>query len=381
MIPCRYKYVFKEPHMRIVCNKSELQKNVNIAAKAVALKSPVYLLEGIRIEAKDNQITLYGSDGTLSIKCTIEANVVEEGDVVLPAKLFCELLAKFEECDISLYKDGSNIVLECGHSKTTLCYMSAEQYPAFPKFDVVDGITLYSKQFVSMIDQTVFATSASEEKPILTGLLMELSSNGFKMVALDGYRLAVRKESLMSQHEDKEVVVPSKSMREVARIIPEDETTIKVFTKENLVGIVCENIEIVSRVLQGDYVKYKNILPSDFMTRVIVSRQSLLGSLERASIMARQSKTNLVNFDIDGSNLTITSDSEVGKAREEVDIRLTGKNLSISFNARYLLDVLKEVADEEIVMDFNTNISPCVIHPISGDSYLYLVLPVKTSNS
>lgn len=367
--------------MRIICNKSELQKNVNIAAKAVALKSPVYLLEGIRIEAKKNVVTLYGSDGTLSIKCVNEANVLEEGDIVLPAKLFCELLAKFEECDLCLYTEGTNVVLECGHSKTTLCYMNAEQYPAFPQFDTVEGVMLYSKQLVSLVDQTVFATSASEEKPILTGLLIELGSSNIKMIALDGYRLAIRKENIISEKDEKEVVVPSKSMREVARIIPEDETSIKIFIKENIVGILCDNIEIVTRVLQGDYVKYKNIMPTDFMTRVIVSRQNLYGSLERASIMARQSKTNLIKFDIDGNNLTISSDSEVGKAREEVDIRLTGKNLSIAFNARYLLDVLKEVVDEEIVMDFNTNISPCVIHPVSGDSYLYLVLPVKTSNN
>lgn len=366
--------------MRILCNKSELQKNANIAAKAVALKSPVYLLEGIRIEAKNNELTLYGSDGTLSIKCTNQAAVTEAGDVVLPARLFCELLAKFEECDISIFTEGSNVVLECGHSRTTLCYMSAEQYPAFPQFSDVDGIKIYSKQLVSMIDQTVFATSFSEEKPILTGLLLEIDVNSLKIVALDGYRLAIRKEIISTDNEQKEIVVPSKSMREVARIIPEDETTIRVYSKENMFGIVCENIEIVSRVLQGDYVKYKSILPSDFLTRVIVSRQNLFNSLERASIMARQSKTNLVNIAIDGSLMTITSDSEVGKAREELDIRLTGKNINIAFNAQYLLDVLKEAADDEIVMDFNTGISPCVIHPLSGDSYLYLVLPVKTSN-
>ncbi len=367
--------------MRIICNKSELQKNANIAAKAVAQKSPVYLLEGIRIEAIDQQLTLYGSDGTMSIKCINPANVVEPGDVVLPARLFCEILAKFEDCDICIFTEGSNVILECGHSKTTLCYMSAEQYPAFPKFDTVNGIHIYSKQLVSMIDQTVFATSVSEEKPILTGLLIELGGSSLKMVALDGYRLAIRKEMLGVDHPEKEVVVPSKSMREVARIIPDDETTIKVYTTENMVGIVCESIEIVTRVLQGDYVKYKSILPTEFMTRVIVSRQSFFNSLERASILARQSKTNLVNLSIDGSTMTITSDSEVGKAREEVDIRLTGKNLNIAFNARYLLDVLKEAADDEIVMDFNTNISPCVIRPVAGDSYLYLVLPVKTSNN
>lgn len=365
--------------MRIVCDKNELQKSVNIAAKAIAQKSPVYLLEGIRIKAEKNLLILFGSDGTLSIRCSLKADVIEEGDIVLPARLFCELLAKFEDCELVMFIDGSNVVLECGHSRTTLCYMQADQYPDFPAFDMQGGFALFSKQLVSMIDQTVFATSSSEEKPILTGVLLEIGSQSVSMVALDGYRLAIRRESIQAETDAAEIVVPSKSIREVARIIPEDETTVRIYIKDNLVGVVCQDVQIVSRVLQGDYVKYKSILPTDYLTRVVANRQSLLGGLERASVLARQSRTNLVNLNIENSLMTITSDSEVGKAREEVDIRLNGKTLQIAFNARYLLDVLKEVCDEEIVMDFNTSISPCVIHPLSGQSYLYLVLPVKTN--
>lgn len=365
--------------MRIVCEKSELQKYTNIAAKAIAQKAPVYLLEGIRIKAEKDVLILYGSDGTLSIRCCLKADVQEDGDLVLPARLFCELLAKFEECELVLYTEGNNVIMECGHSRTTLCYMPADQYPDFPAFQNDGGIVLFSKQLVSMIDQTVFASSASEEKPILTGVLLEIHEKGASMVALDGYRLAIRREALQTDSVQKEVVVPAKSMREVARIIPDDETTVRLYIKENIIGIVCGDIQVTSRVLQGDYVKYKSILPADYMTRLVVNRLELLGSLERASVLARQSRTNLVNLTIEGSGMIITSDSEVGKAREEVSIRLTGKTLHIAFNARYLLDVLKEVYDEEIVMDFNTSISPCVIHPLSGDGYLYLVLPVKTS--
>ena len=160
----------------------------------------------------------------------------------------------------------------------------------------------------------------------------------------------------------------------------ENEQTLKLYAEENLVSIICDDIEVTTRVLQGDYVKYKNILPSEHTTRFIIEKQSLLNSLERASILARQSKTNLVNFSIEGDILTITSDSEVGKTREEVGIILTGKKLDISFNSRYLLDVLKEVEDDELVFDLNTNISPCMIHPVQGESFLYLVLPVKTSS-
>jgi DNA polymerase-3 subunit beta len=238
---------------------------------------------------------------------------------------------------------------------------------------------LFARQFVSMVNQTVFATSVSEDKPILTGILLECENNLMRMVALDGYRLAIRQENLSGNLAVQDVVVPAKSMREVAHIIPDDDTVVNLYASDKMIGVLCENVEIVTRVLQGDYVKYKSILPNEHATRLIVPRQSLLNSLERASILARQSKTNLVNLKIDKDILTITSDSEVGKVREEVGIRITGKNLDIAFNARYLLDVLKEVDDEEIVMDFNTSISPCVIHPIKGDSYLYLVLPVKTN--
>ena len=365
--------------MRILCNKSELQKSVNTVIKAVPIKSPVYLLEGIRIQAKDDILTLYGSDGTLSIKCTQEANVLEPGEVVLTARIFNELLSKFDECEIMLYTDGNNVVMECGPSRTTLCYMSAEQYPAFPEYDRSRTILLLSRQLVSMVSQTVFATSVSEDKPILTGILLEYESGQFKMVALDGYRLAIRKENIPVEISVKDVVVPAKSLREVAHIIPDDETSVSIYVSENMISVMCGSVEIVTRVLQGDYVKYKSILPSDHASRIIIAKHSLLSSLERASILARQSKTNLVNLKIEKDMLTITSDSEVGKVREQVGISLTGKNLDIAFNARYLLDVLKEVDDNEIVMDFNTNISPCVIHPLKGDSYLYLVLPVKTN--
>ncbi len=366
--------------MRILCEKNVLQKNVNIVTKAVAVKSPVYLLEGILISAEDNIIKMYGSDGNLSIKCENEAVVLEKGDVVIPARLFSEILAKFDDCEISMYTQDNNLIMECGHSKTTLCYLDAKEYPEFPKSENTKNIKMFSNQLISMIDQTVFASSLSEDKPILTGLLLEFDKKVSKIVALDGYRLAIRQENISTGVDDTMVVVPAKSMREVARIIPEDESTVDLDIGEKIVTFSCNNMKIATRVLQGDYVKYKNILPTEYTSRMVVNKQELQNSLERANILARQSKTNLVNLKIDGEILTITSDSEVGKAREELEIALTGKNLDISFNSRYLLDVLKEVEDEKIVFDLNTSISPCVIHPLKGQNYLYLVLPVKTNN-
>lgn len=365
--------------MKIICEKNLLQRSVATVSKAAAAKSPVNVLEGIHLRAENEMVTLFGSDGTLSIRCTIEAAVPEAGETVLPARLLSEILAKFDECEIKMYTEDTNLVMECGHSRTTLCMMDPETYPKFPEYARARSVALFSDKLISMIDQTVFATSVSEDKPILTGILMELGQESLRMVALDGYRLAIRQEAVQSGMEYAEVIVPARSMREIARIIPDDESTLRLYAADHLVAIAGENIEITTRVLQGDYVKYKNILPAEHATRVVVDKISLLNSLERASILARQSKTNLVNLKIDGDVMTITSDSEVGRAREEVGIQLSGKNLTISFNARYLLDVLKEVHDESLIFDFNTSISPCVIKPLQGESFYYLVLPVKTS--
>ena len=366
--------------MKIICEKNLLQHSVATVSKAAAAKSPVGALEGIHLRAENEMVTLYGSDGTLSIRCTIEAAVPEAGETVLPARLFGEILSKFDECEITMYSEEQNIVMECGHSRTTLCAMDPESYPKFPEFKKESGVSLYSNRFVSMIDQTVFATSISEDKPILTGILMEFGRESLRLVALDGYRLAIRQEAVQTGMDAAEVIVPARSMREIARIVPDDESTLRLYASDHLLAVTAENLDITTRLLQGDYVKYKNILPAEHATRVVVDKLSLLNSLERASILARQSKTNLVNVKLDGELMTITSDSEVGRAREELNIQLTGKNLGIAFNARYLLDVLKEVDDTSLVFDFNTSISPCVIRPVQGESFYYLVLPVKTND-
>ena len=191
--------------MRIVCQKGELQRSVNIVSKAVAIKSPVYILEGILITTENSDIVLYGSDDTLSIKNKTKAVIVEEGKIVLPAKLLSEILAKFDDCELTMYTEENNVIMECGHSKTTLCYMDAEQYPAFPQYDATNGILMLAEKMVSMIDQTVFATSSSEDKPILTGILVEIENKSTRMVALDGYRLAIREEGIDSTIDHKEI--------------------------------------------------------------------------------------------------------------------------------------------------------------------------------
>ncbi len=367
--------------MNIICEKNLLQHGVSTVSRAALAKSTTNALEGILLRAENETVTLQGSDGTLSIRCTIDAAVPEAGETVLPARLLGEILAKFEACELKMYTEDNNLVMECGHSRTTLCTMNPQSYPKFPEYSKERGITMLSTNLLSMIDQTAFAASTIEDKQILTGILMEMGQETLRLVALDNYRLAIRQEAVQSGMEYAEMIVPARALREIASIVPDDESTVRLYASDHMVAVTVNNLEVTASVLQGDYVKYRTILPTEHATRVVADKVSLLGSLERASILARQSKTNLVNLIIEGDVMTITSDSEFGRTREEVGISLTGKNLSISFNSRYLLDVLKVAGDDTLIFDFNTSISPCIVRPMQGESFYYLVVPVRTSAS
>jgi DNA polymerase-3 subunit beta len=197
------------------------------------------------------------------------------------------------------------------------------------------------------------------------------------MVALDGYRLALRKESLSAPCGESSVVVPAKSLAEISRILLDTDETVEIMiTKTHLVlDMGCTRM--TTRLLEGEYIKYKQILPTDHKTRVRLNRQELATSVERASLMAREGKSNLVKLSFSMDTLTITANNELGKINEEVGIDLSGSELDIAFNAKYFTDVLRTLDDEEIYLDMNSNISPCVVRPVQGDKFYYLILPVR----
>ena len=364
--------------MNFICEKKELLKAINTVAKSVAVKSVLPILECILIETKENCVTLKGSDTTLSIQASFQAAIRETGKAAVPARLFQEIVNKYPEGEISIYQDESGAVqLKSGSSKATLQSLDPEEFPEFPNISKETAISISEATFRSMINQTVFSTAITEDKPILTGVLFELEDHTLNVVALDGYRLALRKENISYDKEKFSVVIPSKSLKECSRILDDTDEEITVYLDQKAVLIEKDSIKIYTRILEGDYVKYKSILPNEYQTRVRVEIDELLNAIERASILSREENNNLIKFEIREDTIAITANSEIGKAFEEIPAIIEGKELLIAFNARYMTDVLKNIEDVEVLLDFNTNISPCVLKPEEGDSYLYLVLPVQ----
>ncbi|AEB77200.1 DNA polymerase III subunit beta [Clostridium botulinum] len=367
--------------MKFTCAKNKLQEAISIAQKAVTGKSPMPILQGIHLSAKNNELTLIGSDIDLSIETKIEAEVQEEGSIVVDSKIFGEIIRKLPNSSIHINTTENNsIEIVCEKSKFDLIHMDAEEFPNLPSINENIIFSIPEKVLKNMIKGTIFAIAQDETRPILTGILFEVRDKRLNLVALDGYRLALR-SNLIDNENTISAVIPGKTFNEVSKILSEDEKNVNITFTPNHILFNLGETKIISRLLEGEFIKYNSIIPEEYKLKVNAKRAELLNCIERASLMGKDGNTNLVKFDIKNDNLVITSNSQLGRVREELNIILQGDELQIAFNSKYLIDVLKILEDDEIVMEFDSSVSPCVIKSKENNTYTYLVLPVRLLNA
>ena len=361
------------------CDRDTLLKGLSITEKAVELRNIKPILEGVYIQAINNTITLRATNLSLSIETTtVDGEVIVPGDIVVSARIFYEVLSKYGAGIIDFYMDEDNrLKISNHHSKTNLSVMDAAEFPGFPVLPEKSAIVLKQMTFKHMLSTTIFSAAISDARPILKGVLLEVVQNTLNVVALDGYRLAFRKIALSEAVEDTKAIIPSSALREVIKILDDTDDELSIYLADNIACIKTDRTQIFMRLLEGEFIKYQNILPNEYKSKIKLNKNDIANSVERASILARNEKDKLVKFSIVDDLLSITSASEMGEAFEQVGIFLEGKHIDIAFNAKYLSDVFKVIEDEDIILEFNTNVSPCVIRSGENDDYLYLVLPVQ----
>lgn len=363
--------------MKFICDKVKIQDAISIVQKAITGKSPMPILEGVFITAKDNMLTLIASDIDLSIQTRIDARVIEEGSVVIDAKIFGDIIRKLPNSEISIEtKESSIISIHCQKSDFDLVHMNSADFPNIPAIQEDMIFSIPQGTLKNMIKGTSFAVAQEETRPILTGVLFEIKENTLNLVALDGYRLALRNELIDTENTIK-AVIPGKTLNEVSKILEDSEEIVNITFTNNHILFSLGRTKVISRLLEGEFLPYESIIPQEYKLRVITNRGSLLSCIERASLMAKEGNTNLIKFDIQPNNIIITSNSQLGKVKEEVDCILQGETLQIAFNSKYLIDVLKIMDDEEITMELTSSISPCIIRNKNTQNCQYLVLPVR----
>lgn len=362
--------------MWFTCEKNILQEAINTVQKATSSKTTYPILEGILIKAVDKKVILTATDLDLGIETYIDADVRKKGSIVLNSKLFGEFIRKLPNDNITFKVENNNAYITCQKSEFSIVGNDSNEFPQLPSINENSMYELPQDLLRNMIRQTIFAIAQDEIRPILTGVLFEVRNEVLNFVALDQFRLAYKTCNIGSEN-NISAVIPGKTLNEISKILEPSGDMVKITFTPNHILFNLGNTKIISRLLDGEFMNYRQIIPDEYKTRVRVKTSEILDSIERASLLSREGRTNLVTFEIKDGSMVITSNSQMGKVYEEVNIELDGENLKIRFNARYFLDVLRIIDSEEIYLEFSTNVSPCLVKKSDSKDYIYLVLPVR----
>lgn len=363
--------------MKLICDGLDLSDAVLKVSKALSVKTSNPVLEGIKITAKGDVLTLLATDMELTIEKKIKAEILMEGETVVVGKYFVEFAKKLEKEQVELCKiDDGGLQIKYSDSVSELQVFPIENYPKIEKSVNGDYFCISQKEFKKVIERTAFSCSVDDSRPILKGCLFEIEGGVLTVVALDGFRMAVDKREVEASGDFK-AVIPSRTLTEITKLLDKDDEKVKVILEKNTLYIEVENTALISRLIEGEFVKYNHILPTNFSDTVVVNKSTLLNSIERASIIAKNDRYNIVKFDIKENYMIVSAKSEIGSVNENINITLTGKDLTIAFNGKYLMDFLKITEEEFIYLKLNTAIDPCIFSPVGDKEFSYLVLPVR----
>ena len=363
--------------MKFVVNGQELGQAVSKVVKAVSTKTTNPILEGIKLSLKGDELTLIATDTEISIEKTIISSTFTEGETVVPGKTFYEFIKKLEDEDeIEFTLIDKELKINYGDSEGFIQTLNVEEFPIINKKIKEKFFTIKQKDLKELINKSSFACSQDEARPLLKGCLLEIENDEISSVALDGFRLAIYRKKIIEKSQDFKIIVNSRTLNEIVRILEKDEEVVTIIVQNNVLMCEIDGTVLISRLLEGEYIDYKNIIKDDYLSLVKVNKNQLLQAIERASVLSTDIK-KIVKFDIKENYMTVSSSSEVGKMNENVLINLEGKDLTIAFNSKFITDCIKVIDDEFINLYFNTKINPCVIKPYSGNDYLYLILPLR----
>ncbi len=368
--------------MRVICEKEKILKGINSVINGVSSKTTMPILEGILIQTNDNELKLTTYDLEIGIEYILDAKIEEQGNTVVNATMFSEIIRKLPSKEIKIsINENSLLEIECEGSLYKLSTMNPDEFPELPQINVDNSIEIEQTVLKNMIRKTIFAVSTEENRPIFTGCLFEVLENKLNVVAVDGYRLAIKSNVINEKATGFSSVIPGKTLNEVNKIISDSFETVKIGISKNQALFEMENCKIVTRLLDGEFLKYSNTIPTAWETRIKVNKSNIQDCFERILLISSSSiekeKKYPVKINIEIGKVVISCANQTGDAKEEIYVETEGKELEIGFNPRFFLDALKAIDDEEVYIEFGTNRSPCIIKPVENGDYIYMILPIK----
>ncbi len=367
--------------MKITCNTSVLAESCNIVQRGVSQKSTIPATEGIYMLAKNNILTLSGYDLEVGITTNIECNIEQEGSIVLNSHLLCDILRRLPKEFVTIEVDSHNLCkIYSGEAEFSLIGIPADDYPELPTVSGGFPFAIKKSLLKEMIRQTIFAVAVSDLKPVHKGIKFEVNNNNLRLISCDGFRLAIRNEAIEYDNEDITFVVPAKTLSEVTKLIDDSDEQIVLNIGKKYILFEIGNYRIVSRLLEGEFFNYKNAIPSDNSTKARVNVKQLIESVDRTSLLITTKIKSPIRCIFEDNTIKVSSTTSLGAANDKLSASIEGKRVEIGFNNSYLTDCLKTVDADEVNIELNGPISPIIIKPLEGESFIFLIIPMRLKN-
>ena len=370
--------------MRITCQQDTLNQALQTVQIAVPSKAQIPVLSGIYLNAEDGCLQLQASDHQTSMIYTMEAEVAEPGEMVVSGRYFYDLIRRLPSQTVTLSKEISSNTLKLvsteeasGSYDYQLLTIPPQDFPVLKPQEGRISFSIWDHVLKDLVKKTYFSCSSDEARPIFTGCLIEINEGVIQMIATDTHRMALAQNGVEPATTTAKMIVPAKLLNEICRIVPAN-TQIQVHVLDGQVAFVFGSVYLVTRLIQGQFPDYRKVLLTQVQTQATIDTQQWLLAMERIFLLVREGKYNTVRMFFKEDHLSIVySNPDIGTASESVSCQLEGNELEIAFNARFLLDILKNIDSEQCTIALNTSLSPAAIRPVGESKYTYVVTPMR----
>lgn len=368
--------------MKFTCNARELNTACNNVMRAVSTKMTVPTIEGILMECGSDTLSLTGYDFEFGINTTLQASVTEPGAIVINAKVLCNIIKELTAETVTFDISGTSVSIICGAAQYAITGIDADDYPELPS--VSGGYPLFLNQNLlqKMVQQTLFAVADSEaSKPVHTGLKFEMSLNQLRLIGVDGYRLAIRTETVKYDGEDISFIVPKKTVRELIKLLnPEEDENISVSVGKRHIVFEVGQYSIISRLLEGEFLDYNAAVPKSSNTTVLINTEDAIHCINSTIPVIENNQKNPIRCLFDADEMRVSTVSGLGRVVNYTHANVSGDRVEIGFNSKYVLDALNAADTDQVRIELSGPVSPVKVLPMTDDSFLFLVLPMRLKN-
>lgn len=365
--------------MKLSCTQENLNKGINLIGKIIGLRATLPILNNLLLATDNGRLKISATDLEIGINAWVGAKVVEEGSITVPARLIQEFVNTNNDKTIDLVLDNTTLNLKSERYKANIKGINAAEFPLIPNIKKKVFVQIDSAVLQEAITQTVLACAMDETRPVLTGVLFKFQQDELKVVATDSYRLAEKKIKLEQKvDKDTQIIVPQRAILELNRILQTQEAKVDIYLDENQILFVTGDVEFVTRLIEGTFPDYEQIIPQKTPTEATIAKQDFSNAIKMASFFARESANN-IKLAFEKSKLQIIATSpQVGDNVSRVDSQTTGPLVEIAFNAKFILDFLGAIVAEKVVVATNDKTSPAIFKSAGDKSYLYIIMPLRT---